>query len=81
MADGNNGIFSLETDGETAQVSPSTAPPDIRLSIKALASLYSGFRSAQTLANWGLLAGDWPSIEAADRLFRTRYVPHCADNF
>jgi predicted acetyltransferase len=81
LADWNNGVFSLETDGETGQVTRTTDAPHIRLSIKALASLYSGFRTAQTLANWGLLAGDRRGIEAADRLFRTMHLPHCPDHF
>ena len=81
LADWNNGVFSLETDGATAHVTRTATTPDIRLSIKALASLYSGFRSAQALASWGLLAGDHKSIETADRLFRTRYLPHCPDHF
>ena len=81
LADWNNGVFALETDGVTAHVTRTTNPPDIRLSIKALASLHSGFRSAQALANLGLLTGDHTGIEAADRLFRTRYLPHCPDHF
>ena len=81
IAEWNNSTFSLETDGNTTQVSRTTAAPNISLSIKALASLYSGFRNARTLANWGLLTGDGPGMDAADRLFRTLYVPHCADNF
>ncbi len=81
LADWNNGVFSLETDGATGQVTRSTDVPDIRLSIKALASLSSGFRTAQTLANWGLLEGDPHGIETADRLLRTVYLPHCPDHF
>ncbi|MFC1895514.1 enhanced intracellular survival protein Eis [Thermodesulfobacteriota bacterium] len=81
MAEWNTNVFNLETDGETAQVTRTTDEPDIRLSIKALASLYSGFRTAQTLANWGLLAGSRHGIETANHLFRTLYLPHCPDNF
>ncbi len=81
IADWNNGVFSLETDGQSGHVTRTTDAPEIRLSIKALASLFSGFRTAQALANWGLLAGDQPGIESADRLFRTLHLPHCPDHF
>jgi predicted acetyltransferase len=81
MAPWNNGIFRLDTTGETTQVQPTTVTPDIRMSIKALASLWSGSRSVYTLANWGLLTGEPAGIDTADRLFRTRYVPWCPDHF
>jgi predicted acetyltransferase len=81
LAPWNNGIFRLDTDGGTTQVQHTTAAPDIRLSIKTLVSLWSGHRSVHTLANWGLLAGEPASIDAADRLFRTRYAPWCPDHF
>ena len=77
----NDGTWRLETGPDGARVRPSNERPDIELSIKALASLYTGFRSATELANWGLLDGDRKAIAKADALFRTRHAPHTPDHF
>lgn len=77
----NQGTWRLEIrDGEAA-VEPAGGGGDIRTSIKALTSLFTGFRSASTLSHWGLLSGDRDAIATADRLFRTPHAPHCPDNF
>ena len=77
----NDGQWHLEAGPDGARTRPSKAAPDIELSSKALASLYTGFRSATELANWGLLAGDRRALAKADALFRTRYAPHTPDHF
>ncbi len=81
LADWNNGVFEVETDGDSAQSKAVASAPDVRLGIRALAALYSGRHSAQTLANWGLLSGEHTAIAAADRLFQSRFAPHCPDHF
>jgi len=81
IADWNNRVVQVETDGVTTQVTPSSRMPEIRLGIAALAALYSGKRTAYTLANWGLLRGDAPAIATASQLFQPRYAPHCPDHF
>ena len=77
----NDGRWHLEAGTDGAHVRPSKAAPDIELSSKALASLYTGFRSATELGNWGLLEGDRRSLAKADALFRTLYAPHTPDSF
>lgn len=77
----NDGVWRLETGPDGARMRTSNEPPDIELDAKALASLYTGFRSATELANWGLLAGDRSAVARADALFRTRYAPHAPDHF
>ena len=77
----NDGVWELEAGLDGAQVRRTNAAADIRLNAKALASLYTGFRSATELSNWGLLSGDRQAIAKADALFRTRYAPHCPDHF
>ena len=77
----NDGIWRLEANPEGARMRRSNEKPDIALSSKALASLYTGFRSATKLANWGLLDGDRRSVAKADALFRTRHAPHTPDHF
>jgi predicted acetyltransferase len=81
IADWNNRVVQVETDGVTIQVTPSSRTPEIRLGPATLAALYSGKRTAQTLANWGLLRGDARAIATASQLFQTRYAPHCPDHF
>ena len=77
----NNGAWRLEaaTDGARARATNQT--PDIRMNIKALASLFTGFRSATELANWGVLEGNRDAVIRADAIFRTRHAPHCPDHF
>ncbi|WP_338140959.1 GNAT family N-acetyltransferase [Candidatus Entotheonella palauensis] len=81
LADWNNGVVELETDGIESQVKPSTASPDICLGPRGLAMLYSGIHTARQLLNWGLLHGTPEGVVAADRLFQTQYAPHCPDHF
>ena len=77
----NDGVWQLEAGPDGAHVSRTNARADIQLTSKALASLYTGFRSATELGNWGLLDGDRQAIAKADALFRTRHAPHCPDHF
>ena len=77
----NNGIFELDVKNGVAEAKKSRAKADIQLSLKTLASLYTGFRSARDLANWGFIVGDEKAVAVADRLFRTPGAPHCPDHF
>ena len=77
----NDGTWRLETGPDGARMTPSNERADIELPAKALASLYTGFRSATELANWGLLSGDRHAVAKADALFRTRHAPHAPDHF
>ncbi len=77
----NAGRLKLECSPDGATTTPSRANADITLSVKVLASLYSGFRSARQLAQWGMIDGDDAAIERATRIFATRHAPHCPDNF
>ena len=77
----NDGVWQLQTGADGAHVRHANAIADIELSAKALASLFTGFRSASQLANWGLLSGDRQAIHRADAVFRTRHAPHCPDHF
>ena len=78
---GTQAACKVECSPDGATVTPSRGNADITLSVKALASLYSGFRSARQLAQWGMLEGDDAAIERATRIFATRHAPHCPDNF
>jgi predicted acetyltransferase len=81
LAPWNNGRVKLDCAPDGARVAATTGAADLRLSVKSLASLYSGFRSARQLHNWGLLDGDDAAIERATRIFATRHAPHCPDTF
>ncbi len=77
----NAGRIKLECSPDGATVTPSRGNADLTLSVKALASLYSGFRTPRQLAQWGMIDGDDLALERATRIFATRYAPHCPDNF
>jgi predicted acetyltransferase len=77
----NAGRYKLECSPDGATMTPSRGNVDLRLSVKALASLYSGYRSPRQLARWGMIDGDDAALERATRIFATRHAPHCPDNF
>lgn len=77
----NAGRYKLECSPEGANVTPTRAGADLTLSVKALASLYSGFRSPHQLAQWGFVDADERALDRATRVFATRHAPHCPDNF
>jgi len=81
LAPWNSGTFQLITSDQGAEATRIDSTPDIQLSIKSLASLYTGFRSARDLANWNLLQGDLKSIALANEVFATPHGPHCPDHF
>jgi predicted acetyltransferase len=76
----NNRSIRLEASPEGAHVTPSKSS-DLQMSAKALASLYSGFRTARQLRAWGLIEGEDHVIDTADRLFASSHAPHCPDHF
>ncbi len=77
----NTGIWQVSVSDGNASVQATKAAPDITLDIKALALLFSGYRSASTLASWGLLRGGKAAQVRADHLFATPHAPHCPDHF
>ena len=81
LAPWNTGSYRLTVSGGTADVAPCPTGTDIEISVKALASLYTGRRSARELSAWGLLNGDADAVQRADNLFATRHAPHCPDHF
>ena len=81
LAPWNTGRIRLECSTDGATTAPSRATADITLSVKALASLYSGYRTPRQLALWGMLDGDDAAVDRATRIFATRHAPHCPDNF
>lgn len=81
LAPWNSGIHQLTASTEGADVKSVDSAPDIQLSVKALASLYTGFHSATVLAGWGLLKGEASSIQLAEQIFTTPHAPHCPDHF
>ncbi len=76
----NNRSIRLEASPEGAHVTSSKSS-DLQMSAKALASLYSGFRTARQLLAWGLIEGEDRAIDTADRLFASSHAPHCPDHF
>ena len=81
LAPWNTGRFSLYASRDGATTEPTTHAADLTMTVKTLASLFTGMRSARQLKNWGLIVGDDRAIDRATRLFATRFAPHCPDNF
>ncbi len=81
LAEWNNGVFELATDGRSTEVKPSPSTPDIQVDIRTLAALYSGQHGARTLSHWGLLSGEPQAISRAEQLFQSEFAPHCPDHF
>jgi predicted acetyltransferase len=81
LAPWNEGRFTLECSRTEARVTNTRKSADLVLSAKALASLYSGYRTPRQLVTWGLATGDDDAIARATRVFATRHAPHCPDNF
>jgi predicted acetyltransferase len=65
----NNGAFRVEVSGGTSRVTRGGAGPGIRLSVRALAPLYSSFHRAEELAALGWIEGDRAQLRAASRIF------------
>ena len=66
----NAGVVTLDVDSGAASVDhAASGAADLRMPVKTLALLYTGFASARELASAGLLAGDTAAVETADRLF------------
>lgn len=81
LAPWNSGVHQLIAAADGVKVKSVDGTPDIQLSVKALASLYTGFHSARVLAGWGLLKGEPSSILLAEQIFATPHAPHCPDRF
>ncbi len=81
LAPWNTGTWDLVVQAGKATLTKSLTTADITLSIKALATLYAGFRTASDLSRAGLVTGDRTALFLADKLFATPHKPHCPDNF
>jgi len=78
----NTGVFLLETDGITTEVTRTTRVPELVVPLNTLASLVAGYRSATHFARIGRLeAADSRTLAVADAIFRTNYPPHCPNSF
>ena len=79
----NDGTLRIEAANGAAEVtrSPNGTSADATLSIKALAVLYAGRRSARELSAWGMLQAEPKTVRRLDALFATQHAPHCPDHF
>ena len=77
----NDGTYRVRVEGGHAQVTPAAGAPDLALPVAALASLYTGFRSATQLARAGRVEGGPEALLRAEALFRTAYRPNVLEGF
>lgn len=85
VIEANRGRFTLRVEGGrgTVERAPGPAvgpPPPLRLDVGALASLYSGFRSAEILALAGRAHGDPETLALATQVFAAP-APELSDFF
>ncbi len=83
LADWNTGTWQIEVD-ESGQPEVTSAEDDkdvISLTVRALASIYTGMHSARELAAAGIIEGPERAIRQADEIFATYFKPHCPDHY
>ncbi len=81
LAPWNSGRWLLQVEDGQATVEATQKAANVQLSVKALASLFTGTRRAVDLSHWGLLTADDVALTTLDQLFATRYAPHCPDHY
>ncbi|MDP6377766.1 MAG: sterol carrier protein domain-containing protein [Pseudomonadales bacterium] len=82
LAPWNEGSYRLTVDEEgMPHVERVRGEAEIMMSVKTLASAFTGARRVGELANWGLVAGDDRAIAVVDTMFATRFAPHTPDHF
>lgn len=81
LAPWNVGTFAIAAESGGATVKGVPGSGDLRLPIKALASLFTGYRSARQLHRWGLIDGQPDAVARADELFAMTTGPGCPDQF
>lgn len=77
---GNSGAMVLRVEGGNAEVSPG-GRGELRLSERALASLYTGFASPASLSLAGMIDGPDAALAAAGAAFCCNGTPWMADFF
>lgn len=80
LAAWNDGAFRLSVADGGAAAEPADADPDVEVGIGPLSQLVVGYRTADSLAETGELAGDDDAIEALDRLFPP-HTPYLRERF
>jgi predicted acetyltransferase len=84
LAEWNNGIWllSVGSEGEaTVAAAEGGVQAEISLTIKAMASLWTGFRTAAELHAWDELAGEASAVTKACLIFAPLHAPHCFDHY
>lgn len=82
LAPWNEGRYCLTVEGGQAHLAGApTRQPDLVVPVKALASLWAGYRSARQLRAWGLIEASPEGAAQADQLFATAHGPGCPDHF
>jgi predicted acetyltransferase len=69
LVESNRGRFALEVAGGRGQVRRGTADREIAIDVRGLASLYSGYLSAEELTRLGMAAGPPEALAAATAIF------------
>lgn len=81
LAPWNAGRWHLHAEAGEVHVSATQRSADVHTTVKCLAAMFTGARRATDLYHWGLLDADPNLLPQLDRLFATRYAPHCPDHY
>lgn len=81
LAPWNTGRWHLQIEDSVATVTATQKPATAQLSVKTLASMFSGCRRASDLSHWGLLQADAETLQALDAIFTTKYAAHLPDHY
>lgn len=84
LAEWNNGLWVLNVGSEgvaTVVAAAGGVAAEISLTIKAMASLFTGFRTAAELSAWNELHGEASAVTKAGLIFAPLHAPHCFDHY
>lgn len=73
--------WELAVEGGVGRCTPTSAEPDLRLSVAALGSIYLAGTAPSVLASAGAISGHPVALARADRMFAWSVAPWCPEIF
>ena len=77
----NDGKWRLALEDGVVDVARTNRAADVTLPAASLTSLYVGMHDATHLQNSGLLSAEPEVLAKLNRVFATRFAPHCPDHY
>ena len=73
--------WGVQPERSRSRCEPSTDPPDLRLDVRELGSVYLGGLTFSQLARAGLVEGSPDALATADLMFGWTIAPWCPEVF